>query len=252
VFAGGLARFVSSGWKGYDAESAIARRRLILLAPIYAIVFALVLTSIGVDLIMSLKAGWYSTLIGAYYFVGCFYTSLAALLLAVIWVRRKYDLDEQIMPKHLLDIAKLCMGFGIVTGDFFYTQVFVMWYGNLPVETSFLIDRMQDTPWRAVGILVLLLCFVLPLVASLRRGLKERAAPMIVFALGVLVAMWAERFLLIGPSVTGSESILFGVTEVLVTLGFLGLFGLTFLSFMNRVPPVVLRDPVLDPMVETG
>jgi hypothetical protein len=248
---GPLSRFLTRGWKGMSAEAPAARRRLVVLSPVYAILFALVLTVIGVDLIMSLKAEWYSTLIGAYYFVGCFYTSLAALLLAVIWTRKKYCLEGEIAPKHFHDIAMLTMGFGIVTGDFFYTQMFVIWYGNLPVETSFLIDRMGDTPWRTVGILVLVLCFALPLVASLRRSLKERAAPMAVFAVAVLCAMWTERFLLIGPSVTGSESILFGLTEVLVSLGFLGLLGTTFLLFIQRVPPVVLRDPIFDDPGET-
>lgn len=250
--AGPLSRFLTRGWKGTSAEEAAARRRLVVLSPVYAILFAWVLTVIGVDLIMSLKAQWYSTLIGAYYFVGCFYTSLAALLLAVIWTRWKYGLEGEIVPKHFHDIAMLTMGFGIVTGDFFYTQMFVIWYGNLPVETSFLIDRMGDTPWRTIGILVLLLCFALPLLASLRRSLKQRAAPMAVFAAAVLCAMWMERFLLVGPSLTGSESILFGPMEVLVSLGFLGLLGATFLLFMRRVPPVVLRDPIFDDVGEAG
>jgi hypothetical protein len=249
---GPFVRFLTRGWKGTSVEAPTARRRLVVLSPVYAIVFAWVLTVIGVDLIMSLKAEWYSTLIGAYYFVGCFYTSLAALLLAVIWTRRKYGLESEIVPKHLHDIAMLTMGFGIVTGDFFYTQIFVIWYGNLPVETSFLIARWTGTPWRTVGILVLLLCFALPLLASLRRSLKERAAPMAVFAVAVLCAMWMERFLLIGPSVTGSGSILFGPMEVLVSLGFLGLLGTTFLLFIRRVPPVALRDPIFDDVGEAG
>jgi hypothetical protein len=247
---GFLHGFLTRGWKGVSEEAPAARRRLVFLSPVYAILFALVLTVIGVDLIMSLKAGWYSTLVGAYYFVGSFYTSLAALLLAVIWTRRKYGLEAEIVPKHFHDIAMLTMGFGIVTGDFFYTQMFVIWFGNLPVETSFLIDRMGETPWRTVGILVLVLCFALPLVASLRRSLKERAAPMAVFAVAVLCAMWMERFLLIGPSLTGSESILFGLMEILVSLGFVGLLGTTFLLFMGRVPPVVLRDPMFDDVGE--
>lgn len=249
---GPLSQLLTRGWKGGEVEAPAARRRLVVLSPVYAILFALVMTVIGVDLIMSLKAQWYSTLIGAYYFVGSFYTSLAALLLAVIWTRRKYGLEAQIVPKHFHDIAMLTMGFGIVTGDFFYTQMFVIWYGNLPVETSFLIDRMGETPWRTVGILVLLLCFALPLVASLRRSLKQRAAPMTFFALAVLCAMWMERFLLIGPSLTGSRSILFGPVEVLVSLGFLGLLGMVFLLFIGRVPPVVLRDPILDDVGEAG
>jgi hypothetical protein len=251
VPAGPLQRFFTKGWKGTQQEWPRARSRLGFLSPVYAIAFAVVLTVIGVDLIMSLKSQWSSTLIGAYYFVGSFYTSLAALLVAVIWTRRQFGLHEAIQPKHLHDIAKLTMAFGIVTGDFFYTQLFVIWYGNLPVETTFLIDRMHDTPWRIVSILVLLLCFVLPLVAMLRQSLKQRGGPMLAFGTAVLVAMWMERFLLVGPSLTGTDSIVFGLTEVFVTLGFLGLMGLTFLSFITRVPPVAIGDPILDTIGET-
>lgn len=249
--AGPLQRFFTKGWKGTEREWPRARTRLGLVSPIYAIAFAVVLTVIGVDLIMSLKSQWYSTLIGAYYFMGSFYSSLAALLVAVIWTRRRFHLYEAIQPRHLHDIAKLAMAFGIVTGDFFYTQLFVIWYGNLPVETTFLIDRMHDTPWRIVSILVLLLCFVLPLVAMLRQSLKNRGGPMLAFGTAVLVAMWMERFLLVGPSLTGTASIVFGLTEVFVTLGFLGLMGLTFISFISRVPPVALGDPILDTIGET-
>jgi hypothetical protein len=39
--------------------------------------------------------------------------------------------------------------------------------------------------------------------------------------------------------------------EVLVSLGFLGLLGMTFLLFMRGVPPVVLRDPIFDDVGET-
>jgi hypothetical protein len=74
---------------------------------------------------------------------------------------------------------------------------------------------------------------------------------MVVFSVAVLCAMWMERFLLVGPSLTGSESIHFGSMEILVSLGFLGLLGMTFLLFIQRVPPVVLRDPIFDDIGET-
>lgn len=238
--------WIFRSWKGDDEEVRAARKRMVVLSPVYAILFAVVMTVIGVDLIMSLEPGWYSTLIGAYYFVGSFYVALAALMVAVIWTRRRYGLHHVIRPGHLHDAAKLTMAFGVVTGDFFYTQLLVIWYGNLPNGIGFLIDRMTETPWRIVGILVLVLCFGLPLAAMLRQSLKERSGPMLLFAAAVLGAMWLERFLLIGPSVTGSGALLFGPTEIMITLGFVGLLGLTFTFFIHRVPPVVLRDPVLD------
>lgn len=246
AFTGNLARFASRNWRGLQAETDSAGRALAFLAPVYTIGYAVVLTLVAMDLIMSLKPGWYSTLIGGYYFAGCFYTALAALLVATVWTRRRFNLHDQVRANHLHDIAKLAMAFGVVTGDFFYSQLLLIWYGNLPVETSFLLDRWHPMPWRFVGIAVLLLCFALPLVAMLKRSLKEKSAPMVVFGAVVLLAMWAERFFLVVPSILGPDTIRFGLPEVLVTMGFVGLMGLFFVIFMHSVPPVVVRDPILD------
>lgn len=234
-----------------NVADAPARRRFVILSPIYAMAYAVVMTVIGVDLIMSLKEGWYSTLIGAYYFTGSFYVALAAILIGAIWARRRYGLHDRIGSKQLHDIAKLTMAFGVVTGDFFYTHLLVFWYGNLPWETGFLIERMGHGAWRTVGFLVLFFCFIWPLLAMLNRRLKERATPMVLFAAVVLTAMWMERFLLVGPSIPVGDASLLGLVEVGVTLGFAGLLGTVFLAFMDRVPPVVRRDPVLD-LIEEG
>ncbi len=241
-----FARMLTRGWKGGAEELPAAGRRLVGLAPVYAVLFTVVLTVLGVDLIMSLTHGWYSTLIGAYYFVGAFYISLAALLAGVIWLRRRYGLRDRILPGHLHDIAKLAMGFGLLVSYFFYVHVFIIWYGNLPEETTMMIARLNGSAWRTLAILTLFFCFAFPLAAMLHEGLKKRSGPMLLFAGMVLATMWAQLFLLVGPPVTGIASVRFGLFEILVTLGFAGLFGLTFLLFIRGVPPVVVQDPVLD------
>jgi Polysulphide reductase, NrfD len=251
-YDGLLHRFLTRNWRGGAIESASARKKLYILSTLYALTYALGLSVVAMDLIMSLKENWISTLIGGYYFAGSFYITLAALLLAAIWARKRFALEHAITPGHLADIAKLTMAFGIVTGDFFYCQLMMIWYGNLPHETSFLIDRMVNTPWRAVGILVMLGCFALPLLAFLSRRIKEMAAPMVVFGVFVLSAMWWERYLSLGPSITGKQQVYFGLPEILVTLGFLGLLVLVFTYFMHRVPPLIADDPVLDHLEETS
>jgi hypothetical protein len=244
-------RWLTRGWRGADAESAVARKRLLVLSPVYTVAYAVTLTIVAMDLIMSLKPNWISTLIGGYYFAGSFYVALAGLLVATIWARRRFALQARIGPNHLADIAKLTMAFGIVSGDFFYCQLMMIWYGNLPHETSFLIDRMADTPWRLVGILVMLGCFALPLLALLSRKLKETPAPMAAFGALVLFAMWWERFLSLAPTITGKDRIPFGPVEVLVTAGFVGLLLLVFTTFLHRVPAVIEHDPVLDHVEES-
>lgn len=248
-YSGPIHKFITRNWGDPLAEEEKARRSLSIWAPIYALLFAILLTFLALDLIMSLKKGWYSTLIGGYYFAGCFYITLAALLIAVIWSRKRFNLHDKIKSKHLHDIAKLCMAFGIVTGDFFYAQLMLIWYGNFPIETSYVIDRWSN-PYRAVGVAVMLLCFALPLLAMLNRRLKEKSGPMLVFGTVVLCAMWMERMLAIAPSISGPDKVYFGLTEILVTMGFVGLFGLVYTVFIHRVPPVVIKDPILGEVKE--
>ncbi len=52
-----------------------------ILSPIIGIAYAFVLSLLAFDLIMSLDPHWYSTLFGAYYFMGSFYVGIAALYL---------------------------------------------------------------------------------------------------------------------------------------------------------------------------
>ena len=60
-----------------------------VLSPIVGVCYAVVLSLIAFDLVMSLDPHWYSTLFGAYFFVGCFYTALAALI--VLTEPRPFD-----------------------------------------------------------------------------------------------------------------------------------------------------------------
>ncbi|MCX5909060.1 MAG: hypothetical protein NTY64_18280 [Deltaproteobacteria bacterium] len=77
-----------------------------ILSPMIGIGYAFVLSLLAFDLIMSLDPHWYSTLFGAYYFIGSFYMALAALDL-LAWVCLKpLGLKETIHPHHLHDLGK--------------------------------------------------------------------------------------------------------------------------------------------------
>ena len=246
AFTGPVHRFLTRNWRGTDAEVPRARRRLAVASPLFAAAYAWLYSMLAVDLIMSLNRDWYSTLIGGYYFVGCFYVTLAVVLVAVFWTRRRFGLEDQIRPNHLVDVANLAMSFGIMTAYFFFAQLLIIWYGNIPRETSFLVHRTWTTPWGPVAVAVIVLSYLVPLLAILNRSWKTKAWTMTLFAALVSTGVWLSRNLEVAPAITGGRRVTIGPLEVSVFLGFLGLLGLSFLVFIHRVPPIVLRDPVLD------
>jgi hypothetical protein len=60
----------------------------------------------------------------------------------------------------------------------------------------------------------------------------------------IMGGMWLEKLILVAPSLSKGGEIPLGATEVFVTAGFLGIHGLCLTTFLRRVPPVPLSDPL--------
>ena len=224
--------------KGREEKGAVVA------ANIYAMLYALILSLLAFDLVMSLSPHWYSSLFGAYYFVGSFSAALALLMVLALFFRRERGLQNFIRSDHLINLGKLMLGFILVTGDFFFTQFLVIWYGNLPEETHFIILRTQLQPWSSVAWTVLLLGFVLPFVLLLSRKVKMHPLPMLAISFIILATMWLDKFLLIAPSLWTGPGLPLGLAEVFISLGFFGIMGLCILLFLGRFPLLPYGDPL--------
>jgi len=217
----------------------------VVAANLYAIIYALVLSLLAFDLVMSLSPHWYSSLFGAYYFVGSFSAALSLLMILAVLSRRTRGLQNIIRSDHMLKLGKLMLGFILVTGDFFFTQFLVIWYGNLPEETQFVILRTQLQPWSSVAWTVLLLGFILPFGLLLSRRIKLRPLPMLVVSSVILGTMWLDKFLLIAPSLWTGPGLPLGLTELCISLGFFGIMGLCILLFLGKYSLLPYGDPLL-------
>ena len=185
-----------------DAESqTLSWRSQRTLSPAIAISYAFVLSLLAFDLIMSLDPHWYSTLFGGYYFIGSFYSGVVVLYLLALASMDSRSMGEYISPRHLHDLGKLVLAFSLFTGYLFYTQFLVIWYGNLPEETQYVILRVKLSPWEPLAWVVLFMIFLIPFVVLLSRRIKMRRVPMILLSVMILTGMWLERFILVAPSV---------------------------------------------------
>ncbi len=117
------------------------------------------------------------------------------------------------MPRQFHDLGKLLLGFCVVTGDFFFSQFLVIWYGNLPEEAQYVIFRVRNTPWQSLAWTVLIVCFALPFVILLSRKIKMKPRAMVMLGIIILIGMWLERLLLIAPSLWKGEQLPLGMTE---------------------------------------
>jgi hypothetical protein len=216
---------------------------LSVLAPALALSYAVVMTIFAVDWAMSLEPHWFSTLFPAWYFMGGFWGGIVATALLSILVRRKLAYaDEHISAYQMHDLGKLIFGFSIFWTYLFWSQYIVIWYGKLPWEQLWMVDR-AGSEWGKLSLLVLILCFILPFASLIGRAPKLIPHWLGIVTALILTGLWLFHFLLIAPSlhVEGTPTITFW--EPLIGLGFLGIFASAVRWFLSTFPAIQLWQP---------
>ncbi|MBI4500246.1 MAG: polysulfide reductase NrfD [Gemmatimonadetes bacterium] len=214
-------------------------RRLTVLSPAMLVVYAYGMTLIGFDLLMSLAPYWVSTLLGAFFFMGAFLTGLTTLGLMMVYWRRKLGLQDTIGRQQFHDLGKLIFGFSVFWAYLMFSQLLVIWYGNLREETGFVFYRLWGE-WRPIAVLVFLMVFLIPFWGLIWVKAKITPFTFALFSFISLCGVWLERFLLVQPSLT-EVGPAFGLPEIGITVGFLGLFLLAYGWFAATFPIVSPR-----------
>lgn len=201
---------------------------------LYMLAFAIVLSLLGFDLVMSMDPHWYSTLFGAYTFVKAFYIGLGGIIILASILCLQPGNRIQLLPSEFHDIGKLFFAFCLVWADFFYVQFVVIWYGNIPEVTSYIIERTLTAPWQSLAWTVFIVGFILPFFVLLNRKVKTMPKAMIVICIGAFVAIWLEHLLLLGPALNKDAAVLpLNLSDGLISLGFLGLMIMAVTFFLN-------------------
>lgn len=214
------------------------------LAPAIIIVYAIVFSLFSWDFMMSLDPHWFSTLFGPYYFMGSLVAAIGLTIIISVALKRYLGLNEYLTDHHYWDMGKILQGLSLFWVYAMFSQFLPIWYANMPEETGFVIRRTVDEPFKSFSWAVLSCCFIFPFVALLPRTNKI-FTPIVVFISVVSFAgLWMDKFMLIVPSL--SEGLSFGISHVLVTLGFLSAFVATFLVFANKYPIIPFGDPFFE------
>lgn len=221
-----------------------------LSAPIM-VAFALSVSMAAFDILMSLEPHWFSTIFGVYFFSGFFQAGLAMIYILTWLAYRSGTFDGIIEQNHFHDIARFLFGFSIFWAYIAFSQFLLIWYGNLPEETFFYIDRMNNG-WGWIGIALLFLRFVAPFLILMPYGAKRCSVVVVSICGVILLGQWLDIFYFASPSIRlVSEGGLqapwayLGWKELGVGSGFVSLFLLIVGMIMERIRMVPLKDPRL-------
>jgi hypothetical protein len=194
------------------------------LAPIIGILYIYIYSLLAFDLIMSLSPLWHSTLFGWWWFAMCFWSGICASAFAAANFSNLLGADNAFASESVRhDYGKLIFAFSIFWIYLSFAQYLVIWYGDLPTETFFLVIRFWHLPWQALAWFSPLLVWVIPFFFLMGVRPKKNRTMLRSVALLGLVGVWITNYVMVVPSLSPFRLPL-GWVEVTIAVGFLGLY----------------------------
>ena len=249
-WAANLRARMRRGWRDERREIHSTHSLQGKLAVALALLFGFGWSVLSWDLSMGLSLHFQSALYSWWFFMGGWLSALALFTLLTLAWRRHLDPAHRLITEgHFHDLGKLVFAFTAFWGYLTFGQYLVIWYGNLGEETHWPRLRLIQ-PWLPMSLVAVTLTFVLPFFGLMSRAAKHFKPTLVLFAVSTLVGIWLVRYLEVFPSRYGEvDHLPFGIWEIGIALLYAGLWGISYLAFMNSFPRIrvtLLTSPFRD------
>jgi len=214
----------------------------------FLVVYALTQMSVTPWLwIMSIDTHWYSTMFSWYTFASAFVSGMSLILLWVIYLKRQGYL-ELVNKEHIHDLTKFQFAFSIFWTYVWFAQYMLIWYGNIPEETTYFKIRQQG-PYGVIWYATFIINFVMPILILMSRPSKRNYFTATFMAMVIIFGHWLDFYIMTMPGPLGEHWHL-GWYEMGIFAGFAGVMIWTvsrLLAKASLVPHnhVMLKETVL-------
>jgi len=166
---------------------------------------------------MSLVPHWSSTIFAVYWFAGVLTGGTAAITLVAILLAERGYLAGVVDAERLHDLGKLLFAFSTFWAYIWLSQYLLIWYGNVPEETTYYVSRTGDR-WILLFLLNLALNWVVPFLVLLSREAKRSMTILKWTAIVMLVGRWLDLYLMVMPQIIPAPSV--RPLDVVILLGY--------------------------------
>jgi hypothetical protein len=209
------------------------------------VIYALTVSFAIIDWVMSLDPHWVSTIYPLIFVVG---QCLSALCLMIIVERILSSYSPTLLflkPKEVHDHGKFMLAFIMLWAYFSFSQLLIIWAGNLPDEITWYMRRLHGG-WQCVGLFIAAFHFAVPFLFLLSRTFKRDPMKLVWLALWMLFMRWVDLLWHIEPtfhvtlsSVSAAEL----AAWIVVPVGMGGLWLAFFFYNLKQRPLLALYDP---------
>jgi len=163
------------------------------------ILYAFTISFAAIDWVMSLDPRWFSTIFGFIIIVGECLSAMCLMVILETVLSREEPFSLWLKPKEVHDHGKLMLTFIMLHAYFSFSQLLIIWAGNLPMEIRFFLRRLEHG-WGWVGLFLVLFHFAVPFALLLSRPLKRNPHRLIKVAGWLLFARFVDLFWYIEPT----------------------------------------------------
>jgi hypothetical protein len=199
---------------------------------LFLIVFALTMMStLPWMWIMSIDAHWYSTLFSWYVFASSLVSGMSLILLWVVYL------------KNIHDLAKFMFAISIFWTYTWFAQYMLIWYANIPEETTYFIVRQQG-PYSIIFYGSFIINFILPVIVLMSRPSKRNYFIVCMMAFMIIFGHWLDFYQMMVPGPMGANWHL-GWYELGLLAGFVGLLIFTVSRTLSKASTIAHNNPLL-------
>ncbi len=192
------------GWTGSPDQWRRLERAIGVMAILVIPIAVSVHTVVSWVFAMTIQPMWHSTIFGPYFVVGAIFSGIAAIITAMVIVRRVYGLERYLTPEHFNNLGILLLVMTCLWFYFTFAEYLTTWYGHEPRELMVfdakLYGRFAPFFWAMFAF-----CFVVPF-TILANPRTRTVRGTLVASLSVNVGMWLERFTIVVPSLSNPRT----------------------------------------------
>jgi hypothetical protein len=252
-FAGwSLIAFLLNKWSAReDAEGGeTPHRRMATVSAPGLVFWALTVTFMSIDWLLSLNPHWFSTIFGLLFIAGQGLSSMAFLIALMVALSTRAPMNAVLTHRHLHDLGKFLLALTMVWAYFSYSQFLIIWAGNLPEEIPWYLARMSGG-WGYVGLLLVVGHFALPFALLLSRDIKRNFRLLRGVAIFILCMRIVDLYWVVAPDFRQGK---FGISwmDFVAPVGLFGIWLAYFFLQLEKRPLMPINDPHLVEALEHG
>lgn len=190
----------------------------------------------------TLQPGWHSTIFGPYFVVGAIFSGIAALLIAMAFIRKHFHLEGIIKDIHFNNLGLVLLAMTCLMIYFTFNIYLVEITGQEPAMMASVNEKIFGV--YAIPFWSMIVGgFIFPaVVLSFPKG--RTATGCVIASIPILAAMWIERFLIVVPTLLHTRlpwaTAVYSPTwiEWSITAGCLAAFAFLYMLFARFFPIV--------------